>query len=142
MTRSSARRALGRAGLALALALLVGAGAAGCGDTLDHGQVTGKEDRPAYTSVVLVPIRTGQICGGGKYSSCTPIYVYIPYNVYHPEQFVLDLKACDDAHDDTKCKTGHAYLNQTDWDATSVGDYWDKHPGDRHPNPDVTLDPA
>lgn len=126
-----------RLGVLAALTVAALALLSGCGDTLDHGRVTGKEHQPAYTNVMLIPIFTGETCFEvNNVEDCTPHYTLFPYEMYHPEQWVLDLKACDPGK---KCKTGHAYLDEGTWESVKVGSYWQKHPGDGKPNPAIRL---
>jgi hypothetical protein len=130
-------------GAILAVVLVVLMLTAGCGDTLSQGTVTGKEFHPAHNDVMLMPIQTGNICStsGGTYpvTTCTPIYTYIPYNVYVPDQWVFKLEDCDDSG---KCKKGHAYVDKGTYEATAVGKYWSKVPGFSKPNPPVRLSRA
>lgn len=113
---------------------VVAALATSCGATqLKEGDVTGKHYEPARQTIVIIPIVTS--CG--KYG-CT--YIFIPYVVYRPERWVLELRACaPDKNGDEKCRTGVAYVDSTVYENTEIGSHYVRVKGDTAPNPDVRL---
>lgn len=112
-----------RATLVGLLVLLV----AGCGGSgISSGLVTAKDDRPAYSSTEILPVYAGESCRKtGSATYCSPHYNYLPFVVYHPERFTLELRACP--ADGGKCRTGRVSIGKTEWETVKVGDEWSKH---------------
>lgn len=93
--------------------------AAGCGDELDHGTVTGKKYEPERTYTQFFPIQTGQSCTrSGNSTICTPIYSQFPYTVHDGEDYILELR--------DENKKGKAYVDEATWRHIEVGSYFGK----------------
>jgi hypothetical protein len=117
--------------LLLPLVLLIAA----CGNSISQGKVIAKGHEDASTSMMMMPIMTGQVCSGSgtTYSPrvCTPIYTYIPYTVYDDEDWKLEL--VNGKHH------GWLYVSQSVYDTVTVGEFYTKGDGDSTKDPPKKL---
>lgn len=113
--------AMGSAAAAAALAL------AGCGGDITEGKVVERKVEPEKSYVVIIPIKTGDICTSSKVGSstirtCTPIYTYLPYTHYDDQDWVLKLEDCSQ----DKCRYGKVYVSEAVYLGTKLGDHYVK----------------
>lgn len=113
--------AMGSAAAAAALAL------AGCGGDITEGKIVERKVEPENSYVIMLPIKTGDICtsskvGNSTIRTCTPIYTYFPYTHYDDQDWVLKLEDCSQ----DKCRYGKVYVSEAVYLAAKLGDHYVK----------------
>ncbi len=65
----------------------------GCGKGVENGEVVGKKFVKSHYTTAYNSVYTGQTCSGsGENRFCSPNYIYVPYQKYHPDAWYPHLK--------------------------------------------------
>lgn len=89
---------------------------------MHEGEVVRKFVEPARTYYTIMPVYVGQICYSGYKGtqSCHPNYIYVPYQMYDDEDYVIVLEKCEGSD----CQRGQRVLNPAEWERVVAGDWW------------------